>query len=359
MSLYDCSSSLHALQTSEELRHYANVQDEEPQSQQEVLEPEPEPSLMSKSMGVTFVNVGLLGTLVQTLHGVTDDQRVHAHAEYTVAEEQTEHTGKVVSDLATDQTQHSEIASGSRHHRSTIHNSDNRLLLATEGLSNKMAGNGSEIQIQRELICSLSAEIEHMRDHIESLQGRLAENNKIREALHELQRKEDSFKKQMKSMASELAHYKAVIKEQDIENKNLKRAKEDLHHVLIESEKLLCEKNKVIVKQEKEISYNHKTIEELHNRTNELKQTLSDLRQQLDLREEEIIISGPSDEYSIEPEINEQPERVEESSPPSNPAETVQMNETSRWHCYAVGTLVGVGFGITIVAIFACAITVN
>lgn len=357
MSLYDCSSSIHTLQTSEELRHYATVQEEEPQSQQELLEHEP--SLMSKSMGVTFVNVGLLGTLVQTLHGVTDDQRVHAQAEYRVTEEVTEHTGKVVPNLATDETQYSEIASGSRHHRSSIHSSDNHLWLPPEDSSNKVAVNGSEIQIQRELICSLSTEVEYMRAHIESLQGRLAENNKIREALHEFQRKEDSFRKQMKSMASELAHYKALIKERDIENKNLKRAKEDLQHVLMESEQLLCEKNEVIVKQEKEITYNHKTIEELHNRTNELKQTLSDLRQQLDLREEEMIITGASDEYSIEPETNEQPERVEENGPPRNPTVITEMNETNRWHCYAVGTLVGVGFGITIVAIFACAITVS
>lgn len=354
MSLYGCNSSLHTLPTSEELLHYANVEEEEPQSQQEVLEPEP--SLMSKSMGVPFVNVGLLGTLVQTLQGVSDDQRPHAQAEYAVAEEQTEHMGKVVSDLATNETHRDEIGSGSRHHRSTIDNSDNHLWLATESSSNKMGLNGSEIQIQRELICSLSAEVEHMRDHMESLQGRLAENNKIREALHELQRKEDSFKKQMKSMASELSHYKTLIKEQDIENKNLKRAKENLHLVVMESEKLLCEKNKVIVKQEKEISYNHKTIEELQNRTNELKQTLSDLRQQLDLREEEIIISGASDEYPIEPEINEQPERVEEISSPRNAAETVQVNGTSRWNYYTVGTLVGVGVGITIMAIFFCAI---
>lgn len=356
MSLYDCSSSIHALQTSEEVRHYATTQEEEPQSQQELLEHEP--SLTSKSVGVTFVNVGLLGTLVQTLHGVTDDQRVHAQAEYTVAEELTEHTRKVVCDRATDETQHSETASGSRHHRSSVHNSYNHLWLVPEDSSNKVAVNGSEIHIQRELICSLSAEVEYMRDHIESLQGRLAENNKIREALHELQRKEDNFRKQMKSMASELAHYKAFIKERDIENKNLKRAKEDLQHVLMESEKLLCEKNEVIVKQEKEITYNHKTIEELHNRTNELKQTLSDLRQQLDLQEEEMIITGALDEYSIEPETNEQPERVEENGPPRNPAENIQLNETNRWHCYAVGTLVGVGFGITIMAIFACAISV-
>lgn len=356
MSLYDCSSSIHALQTSEELRHYGTVEEEEPQSQQKLAEHEP--SLMSKSMGVTFVNVGLLGTLVQTLHGVTDDQRVHAQTEYTVAEELTEHTGKVVSDLTTDETQHSEIASGSRHCRSSIHNSDNHLWLALEDSSNKVAVNGSEIQIQQELVCSLSAEVEHMRDHIESLQGRLAENNKIREALHELYQKEDSFKKQMKSMASELAHCKALIKERDIENKYLKRAKEDLQHVLMESEKLLCEKNEMIVKQEKEIIYNHKTIEELRNRTNELKQTLSDLRQQVDLREE-MIIPGASDEYSIEPETNDEPERVEENSPPRNQAEIIQLNETSSWHCYAVGTLVGVGFGITIMAIFAFAITVN
>lgn len=355
MSLYDCTS-IHALQTSEELRHYAAVQEEEPQSQQELIEPEP--SLTSKSVGVTFVNVDLLGTLVQTLHGVTDDQRVHAQAECTVAEELTGHTGKVVCDLATDETQHREMASGSRHRRSSTHNSDNHLWLAPDS-SNKVAVNGSEIQIQRELICSLSAEVEHMRGHIESLQGRLAENNKIREALHELQRKEDSFRKQMKSMASELAHYKAFIKEQDTENKNLKRAKEDLQHVLMESEKLLCEKNEVIVKQEKEITYNHKTIEELHNRTNELKQTLSDLRQQLDLREEEMIITGASDEYSIEPETNQEPEREEENALPRNPAENIQLNETNWWHCYAVGTLVGVGFGITIMAIFACAISVS
>lgn len=357
MSLYDCGSSIHALQTSEELRHFATVKEEEPPSQQELLEHEP--SLMSKSLGVTFVNVGLLGTLVQTLHGVTDDQRVHAQAQYTVAEELTERKEKIMSDLATDETQHSDIASVSRHRISSIHNSDNHLWLAPEEPSHKVAVNGSEIQIQRELICSLSAEVEYMRDHIESLQGRLAENNKIRDALHELQRKEDSFKKQMRSMASELAHYKTAIKERDIENKNLKWAKEDLQHVLMESEKLLCEKNEVIVKQEKEITYNHKTIEELHNRTNELKQTLSDLRQQLDLREEEMIITGASDEYSIEPETNEQPQRVEENSPPRNPEEITQLNETNRWHCYAVGTLVGVGFGITIMAIFACAISVS
>lgn len=356
MSLYDCSSSIHALQTSEELCHYATVQEEEPQSQQELLEHEP--SLKSKSLGVTFVNVGLLGTLVQSLHGVTDEQRVCAQAQYTVAEELTEHTEKV-SDLATDETQHGEIASGSRHRSSSIHNSDNHLWIAPEDLSNKVAVNGSEIQIQRELICSLSAEVEYMRDHIESLQGRLAENNKIREALHELQRKEDSFKKQMKSMANEMAHYKVLIKERDIENKNLKRAKEDLQHVLMESEKLLCEKNEAIVKQEKEITYNHKTIEELHNRTNELKQTLSDLRQQLDLRQEEMIIMGASDEYSIEPESNEQPESVGENRPPRNPEEIIQLNETNRWHCCAVGTLVGVGFGITIMAIFATAISVS
>lgn len=355
MSLYDCSSSLHDLQTSEELRHYATVQEEEPQSQQELHEHDP--TLMSKSGGVGFVNVGLLGSLVQTLHGVTDDQRVHGQAEYTVAEQLTAHMGNVVSDLATGKTLHSEIESANRQLRATIHNSDNHLWPAQEGSSNKVAVNESEIQIQRELICSLSAEVEYMRDHIESLQGRLAENNKIREALHELQRKEDSFKKQMKSMASELAHCKALIKERDIENKNLKRAKQDLQHVLLEAEKLLCEKHEVIVKQEKEITYNHKTIEELHNRTNEMKQTLCDLKQQLDIREEEMIIAGASDECAIVPESNEQPEGERENSPPRSPAENTRWNEASRWQCYAKGALVGVSFGITIVGIFACAMS--
>lgn len=354
MSLYDCSSSHHDLQTSEELRHYATVQEEEPQSQPEVHEHEP--TLMSKSRGVGFVNVGLLGSLVQTLHGVTDDQRVHGQAEYTVAEQLTAHMGNAVSDLATGKTLHSEIESANRQLGATLHNSDNHLWPAQEG-SSKVAVNESEIQIQRELICSLSAEVQYMRDHIESLQGRLAENNKIREALHELQRKEDSFKKQMRSMASELAHCKALIKERDIENKNLKRAKQDLQHVLLDAEKLLCEKHEVIVKQEQEITYNHKTIEELHNRTNEMKQTLCDLKQQLDMRQEEMIIAGASDECAIEPECSEQPERGREDGPPLSSAENARWNEASRWQCYAKGALVGVSFGITIVGIFACAMS--
>lgn len=346
MSLYDCSTSPHELQTSEELHHYATVQ-EEPLSHQELHENDP--TLISKSIGVGFVNVGLLGSLVQSLHGVTDDQRVHAQAEYTVAEQLTGHMGNVVCDMTTGETQRSEIESANRQLRVTIHNSDSHLWPAQEGSSHKVPTSNSEIQIQRELICSLSAEVEYMRDHIESLQGRL----------YELQRKEDSFRKQMKSMASELAHCKALIKERDIENKNLKRTKQNLQHVLIEGEKLLCEKHEVVIKQEKEITYNQKTIEGLHNRTNELEQTICNLKQQLDLRGEEIIpgAKNASDACAIVPESNEQPETERESSPVRTPAENTRWNEASRWQCYAKGALVGVGVGITIVGIFAYALS--
>lgn len=359
MSQYDCDASLHNSQMSEELLHYATVQ-EEHQSQQEMHELNP--NLMSKLRGFESVNTGLLGSLVQT-HGVMDDETVIAPVEYTSVEQLTEDTGNSIPDVATVETQRDKRESANRQLRTTMYNFDNHPGATQEGLSGKVAVNESEIQLKQELICSLSAEIEYMRDHIESLQGRLAENNKIREALHDLQRKEDGFRKQMKSMAGELAHCKSLMKERDAENKSLKRAKQDLQHDLMEAEKVICEKDEVIKKQEKEIIYNQKLIEELYNHTNEMKQTLCDLKQQLDIKTGDMIITGAKnilEECTILPESSAQPERQQERSPPEVPAGTPQPNNAqthSRWYSYAKGALVGVGVGITIVGIFACAMS--
>lgn len=357
MSQDDCEASLHSSQVSEELLHYATVQEEEHRPQQEMHELNP--NLMSKLRGFESVNTGLLGSLVQTLHGVMDDETVPAPVEYTLAEQLAEDTGNSIPDVATVETQRDRRESENRQLRTTMRNFDNHPGATQEGLSGKVAANESEIQLKQELICSLSAEIEYMRDHIESLQGRLAENNKIREALHDLQRKEDGFRKQMKSMAGEVAHCKSLMKERDAENKSLKRAKQDLRHNLTEAKKVICEKDEVIKKQEKEITYNQKLIEELYNHTNEMKQTLCDLNLQLHMKTGDLIIPGAKnvlEECTILPESGAQPESQQERSPLEVPAGKNAQTH-SWWHCYAKGALVGVGVGITIVGIFACAMS--
>lgn len=357
MSQHDCEASLHDSQMSEELLHYATVQEEEHQSQQEMHELNP--NLMSKLRGLESVNMGLLGSLVQTLHGVMADETVPAPVEYSSVEQLAEGAGNFIPDVATAETQGDRRESANRQLRTTMRNFDDHPGATQEGLSGKVAANESEIQLKQELICSLSAEIEYMRDHIESLQGRLAENNKIREALHDLQRKEDGFRKQMKSMAREVAHCKSLMKERDAENKNLKRAKQDLLHNLMEADKVICDKDEVIKKQEKEITYNQKLIEELYNHTNEMKQTLCDLKLQLHTTTGDLIITGAKnalEECTILPESSAQPESQQERSPLEVPAGNNAQTH-SWWHCYAKGALVGMGVGITIIGIFACAMS--
>lgn len=153
----------------------------------------------------------------------------------------------------------------------------------------------SQIEQKQAVIERLSGDVRHLQDQSESLQERLAEDGRVKEALYELKKEEGALRKQARGMSDKLGYYESLAEKQSGTNSNLKMDKRALRLQLTEAERGISSRKGIIVRQQKEISSSKVMIEELQNQTREMRETIHDLRHQEELREEEEVLDYMED----------------------------------------------------------------
>lgn len=159
----------------------------------------------------------------------------------------------------------------------------------------KLSTSNSQIEQKQALIERLSGDVRDLQDQSESLQERLAEDAKVKEALYDLKKEEGALRKQVRGMSEELAYYESLAEKQKSANSNLKMDKRALQQQLSEAERSISSRKGVIVRQQKEISTSKVTIEELQTQTREMQETIHNLRHQAELKEEEEVLDYVED----------------------------------------------------------------
>lgn len=114
----------------------------------------------------------------------------------------------------------------------------------------------------------------------------------LRKAVREPESKQGLLKKQLGSMADELAHHKSLVEKHKQDNKNLKIDKQAVQLQLSKAQYLIKCQNEIITRQGREVCFHHELLEDLQERTTGMQRTIRDLQNQADqMRKEEILAS--------------------------------------------------------------------
>lgn len=130
------------------------------------------------------------------------------------------------------------------------------------------------------------------KDTDESLREKTAECESLRKAVRDLESKQGSLKKQLGSMADELAHYKSLIEKHKQDHKNLKIDKQAVQLQLSKAQYLIKCQNEIITRQGREVCFHHELLEDLQERTTGMQRTIRDLQNQADQMRKEEILAG-------------------------------------------------------------------
>lgn len=130
------------------------------------------------------------------------------------------------------------------------------------------------------------------KDTDESLRGKTAECESLRKAVRDLENKQGSLKKQLGSMADELAHYKSLTEKHKQDHKNLKIDKQAVQLQLSKAQYLIKCQNEIITRQGREVCFHHELLEDLQERTTGMQRTIRDLQNQADQMRKEEILAG-------------------------------------------------------------------
>lgn len=114
----------------------------------------------------------------------------------------------------------------------------------------------------------------------------------LRRALRELESKQGALKKQLGSVADELAHHKALVEKHKQDNKNLKIDKQAVQLQLSKAQYLIKCQNEIISRQGREVCFHHELLEELRERTSGMQRTIRDLQNQVERMHKEDVLAG-------------------------------------------------------------------
>ncbi|KAI3371439.1 hypothetical protein L3Q82_024043, partial [Scortum barcoo] len=139
--------------------------------------------------------------------------------------------------------------------------------------------------------CPEVDELKQQLTDVSLTESKEAEIEKLKKSLHALQEKEDFLNEQNRSIVDKLVHLETLSEKQNEENENLKTAVCELQTQVEEGELLILNNKELITKQNEEIVHKQQVIDELYALTTCLKQSIFDLKEQVEMKQEEAILS--------------------------------------------------------------------
>lgn len=151
----------------------------------------------------------------------------------------------------------------------------------------KLSTSHHQVEERQAVIERLSSDVRQLQDQREALQRKLAEDEKLKELLRDLEKEETALRKQIRSLTDKCSYFESLAEKQSDDNMKLKTSKQDLQHRISEAELVISNQSEVMIRQRSDVSSTEEIKEELKSRARKMQETIHELHQQAEQRNEE------------------------------------------------------------------------
>lgn len=181
--------------------------------------------------------------------------------------------------------------------RTAVYNLEYQLQDVHQDSSAKLSMSHCQVEQQQAAIERLSGDVRHLQDQREALLRRLAEDERLREALRGLEKEEATLRTQVRSLTDKCSYFEWLAEKQSDDNRKLKTSKRDLQRLISEAEVVIADQAELVMRQQSDISSTEEMKEELRSRTQKMQEAIDELHQQAERRnEEDALAVGPKEE---------------------------------------------------------------
>lgn len=151
----------------------------------------------------------------------------------------------------------------------------------------KLSTSHCQVEEQQAVIERLSGDVRHLQDQREALQRKLAEDQRLKESLRDLEKEESALRKQIRGLTDKCSYFESLAEKQNDDNSNLKTSKRDLQRRISEAKRVISNQGEIMTRQQRDVSSTEEMKEELQSRARKMQETVHELHQQAEQRNEE------------------------------------------------------------------------
>lgn len=205
--------------------------------------------------------------------------------------------------------------------RAAAYNLEYQLQDVHQDSTAKLSKSHCQVEEQQAAIECLFGDVGHLQDQREALQRKLAEGERLKELLRELEKEEGALRKQIRCLTDKCSYFESLAEKQSDDNRELKTSKQDLQRRISEAKRVISNQGKIMTRQQKDVSTTEEMKEELQSRARKMQETIHELHQQAEQRNEEdalavVLKKEHTDDGSLEnPAVEDPPGGVLKNVP--------------------------------------------
>lgn len=151
----------------------------------------------------------------------------------------------------------------------------------------KLSTSHRQVEDKQAVIERLSGDVRHLQDQREALLWKLAEDQKLKESLQDLEKEESALRKQIQNLTDKCSYFESLAEKQSDDNRKLKTSKQDLQRCISEAELVILNQGEIMTRQQRDVSSTEEMKEELQSQARKMQETINELHQQAEQRNEE------------------------------------------------------------------------
>lgn len=171
--------------------------------------------------------------------------------------------------------------------RATAYNLEYQLQDVHQDSATKLSTSHQQVEERQAVIERLSIDVRQLQDQREALQRKLAEEERLKESLRDLEKEENVLRGQIRTLTEKCSYFESLAEKQSDDNRKLKTSKQDLQRRISEAELVISNQSEVMIRQQRDVSSTKEMKEELKSQARKMQQTIHELHQQAEQRNEE------------------------------------------------------------------------